>query len=581
MNQLPDRHLIAPSRFLFVLGAALLLSVGLAASGCDNPAERSQRGPASDAGARGGLFDTVAENINQLEQYETGQILKQVCDRLNQWYQQEQPEIAWQRDPLLDTLSDELREQPAVEDLGVVRYQTPDDAWFLQQCVWMRDISTGARADQFEDLGIARRLFDWTVRNIRLEPDPVSGDTQTNRHRPFETLLFGRGTADERAWVFTLLARQQGLDVVMLAVADEDGGNARSWLPALVLDDELYLFDTRLGLAIPGREPDSVATLAQVAADPELLRNLDLENEPYPITADDLKHVVAYVEGSPASLSKRMALVEAALVGPYRMKLMSPGSTLAARVEALPHVAEVKLWPLPFEVFKWKSELTPQTAQRAGEELVVYQAVPPLKVGRALQFKGQIDGQEGAKTQYLNARPPESLLENYQLPPDLAERIPPRRWAEVEAAQILWMREAKQNASYWLGLIFFEQEDYPNAIDFLDKRTLQSEGKNPWRDAARYNLARTYEAQGKLDKAIELYEADGDSPQSHGNRLRARRLREQMEAAAGETEVSDPEKAADDEASAPEDKDAEAGDEDPADSPEADNDANDDADPAK
>ena len=79
------------------------------------------------------------------------------------------------------------------------------------------------------------------------------------------------------------------------------------------------------------------------------------------------------------------------------------------------------------------------------------------------------------------------------------------------------MREAKQAASYWLGLIFFEQQDYPNAIDFLANRTLGTETRTPWADAARYNLARTYEAAGDTAKAIELYQSDTTSPQSHGN----------------------------------------------------------------
>ncbi len=49
---------------------------------------------------------------------------------------------------------------------------------------------------------------------------------------------------------------------------------------------------------------------------------------------------------------------------------------------------------------------------------------------------------------------------------------------------------------------------------------------SPWQAAARYNLARCYEAEGQLAKAIEIYESDTDSPQSHGNRLRARWLKD-------------------------------------------------------
>jgi hypothetical protein len=49
-----------------------------------------------------------------------------------------------------------------------------------------------------------------------------------------------------------------------------------------------------------------------------------------------------------------------------------------------------------------------------------------------------------------------------------------------------------------------------------------------WAAAARYNLGRSYEAAGQIDKAIATYESDTSSPQNTGNRLRARWLKEQQ-----------------------------------------------------
>jgi tetratricopeptide (TPR) repeat protein len=513
------------------LAAGLVAMVVLAGCRDESTADRT-RGPATQTDAKGGLFESVAENLDHLEQFETEQILKQVCDRLNQWNLQEKPTVAWQPDPLLKGLGDEASKAADPGRLERVRFQDPDDAWFLQEAVWLRNISNVARADQFQELAVAERLFDWTVRNIQLEDDSKVGDKSGLRHWPFETLLYGRGTALERAWVFILLARQQGLDVVMLGLADAEGKSVRPWLPALVLGDDLYLFDCQLGLPVPGPTPGSVATLAQVVADDTLLRRLDLaKDHRYPVTADDLKHVVAYVEGSPAGLSHRMALVESRLTGKHKMKLTSPGSSLAERVEKLPHVAEVKLWPVPFEVALAKAGRSAEEQREALREMVIYQAMPVLRRGRASHFKGEYEGEQGAKALYLNARPPEKYLEDYKLPKEIAERFPPETHARVEAGQILMMRAGKQNASYWIGLIFFEQGDYPNAIDFLDKRTLAAPHKSPWTTAATYNLARTYEADGQLDKAIELYESDKSGPQSHGNRLRARWLKEKSNAA--------------------------------------------------
>ena len=517
-----------------VIAAALATPVVLV--GCrDESSPEQPRGPATQTNAQGGLFESVAENLDHLEQFETAQILKQTCDRLNQWYLQEKPRVEWQRDPLVEGLSDELREGPDVASLEPLRFETPHDAWFLQEAVWLRDISNVARADQFQDLAVAERLFDWTVRNIQLEHDAEPGAQPAKPRWPYETLLFGRGTALDRAWVFILLARQQGLDVVMLGLADENGKSVRPWLPALVLDGDLYLFDCRLGLPIPDGTEGGVATLSQAVADEQILRRLDLDDErPYPVRAEDLKHVVAFVEGSPASLSHRMALVESRLGGKHKMQLTSPGSALAKRVAELPHVAEVKLWSWPFEVGYQKAHFSRQQATDAVREMLLYQAMPALKRGRALHFKGQFEGDQGAKASYLSARPPDQHIENFKFPDDVVKKIPRNRVAQVEAAQILMMRAGKQNASFWIGLIFFEQQDYPNAIDFFAKRTLGTRIKSPWTAAARYNLARAYEAEGKSAKAIELYESDTESPQSHGNQLRARWLQEKTAAAADE-----------------------------------------------
>ncbi len=506
--------------------APLVLLLLTLAAGCDSGAKQdSRRGPASQSDAQGGLFDSVAENLDRLEQFDVNQMLPQIVDRLNQWYLQDKPQVNWQVDPLVAALPDELRNLTAVRTLDSTQYRLPD-AWYLQESVWARDISKSARADQFEDVAVAERLFDWTVRNIQLERDVDGSQRQTNRHRPFETLLLGRGQAMDRAWLFTILARQQGLDVVLLGLADESLENVRPWLPALLSNGQLYLFDCRLGLPIPGPGGRGVATLAEVVADATLLRRLDLDAEhPYPVTADELKHIVAYVEATPISLSRRMALVETRLAGRHKMVLTSPASALADRVKKIPNIADAKLWPMPFEIWLWQSKLTEDGVKAAAREMVVFQVIPGLMTGRELYFKGMVDGEKGAKKRLLESRPPDTFIENYKLPKSMAAKFPREQHSQVEASQVVMMKQAKQDASFWLGLVAFQQQDYPVAIDFFAKRTLEAAPKGRWTPAARYNLARTYEASGQIDKAIELYESD-NSPQSHGNKLRARSLRE-------------------------------------------------------
>ena len=495
-------------------------------SGCGQPAEQGtqRRGPASQAKVQGGLFDSVVENLDRLEQFDPNQMLPQICDRLNQWYLQDKPKLTWQADPLLGGLPDELRDLGVVKTLDVMKYRLPD-AWYLQESVWLRDISNGARGDQFEDLAVAQRLFDWTVRNIQLEPDAAEC-TRENYHRPYETLLLSRGQAVDRAWIFLLLARQQGLDVVLLGLSDAGGKVPSPWLPALFANGELYLFDCRLGLAIPGPDGRGVATLAQVMTDPQLLRRLDLDDEhPYSVGPENLKHVVAFIEGSPSNLSRRMALVESRLTGKHKMALVSPGSALADRLKTVPQLAEIKLWTFPFEIWLWQAKVGEAGMKAVARELLLFQVIPTLALGRALYFKGVYDGEMGANKCYLNARPPDKMIADWKLSPEAAKQFKREDHSKVEATQVLLMKQGKQSASFWLGLVAFERKDYSSAIDWFGKRTLETQPNGPWASAARYNLARTYEAVGDLDRAIVLYESDV-SAQSYGNKLRGRWLQQ-------------------------------------------------------
>jgi hypothetical protein len=94
------------------------------------------------------------------------------------------------------------------------------------------------------------------------------------------------------------------------------------------------------------------------------------------------------------------------------------------------------------------------------------------------------------------------------------------------------MQAARKNATYWLGLLKMDQgltghdrRDLEIAATSWFPQVIDAKPPSEWLDGTRYNLARTYEALGQTDQAIELYE-QGDSLQRHGNLLRARRLRE-------------------------------------------------------
>jgi len=583
-------------RALSIVLPALLLLV----SGCGGCRDGSTDSGSldTDAGAadryREDLFDYAVSNLNRLEEFSPGnvfqniferieqtrrlevssghlkdalmmtcpepEILPEIIDRLNRWVQSQEPPADWQRDGMVDELPTPLEELPVMKELARLEY-SPYDGFALREAVWLRNVAAWARGDSLDDVGRAKSLFDWTVRNIQLE-------RETGRRLPllpWEALLFGRGTAAERAWVFILLCRQQHLDAALLVRADQVDSMAapwRSWgLVAVRSGGDFYLFDPALGLPVPA--PDAVkldktgqldvqpATLAQVVADASLLHRLDVDQAG---RRADLGPVVALLEASPAYLSSRMKLIESKLPAENKMVLATSPTLQAERWEASGQAADVRLWKLPFESMHYRSQLTPEIIPGIRQRLL--ELVPfygfsnaPLRKARMLHLAGKFTGPEGAYRYYLDARPSNRQLEEaarkrelayYQeirranpgLPEDRAQWIVRER---ARAEMGAW-RQAKQHASYWLGLSVFEEclrtaplraeTDYTPAIEWFAQRTLEASPDGPWTHGATYNLARAYEASKQYDRAIELYESDPTAPDHHGNLLRARWLKE-------------------------------------------------------
>jgi hypothetical protein len=349
------------------------------------------------------------------------EIFTQTIDRINQWLHIQAKSEGWKPDPLLKTLPEQFKELPLVKGVGGLDFSAYD-GYVLQESSYLRDISLWARGDVLDDLSRAKNLFAWTVRNIQLESD----DKERLPLFPWETLLFGRGTGMERAWVFILLARQQGLEAAVLSLPDLELGESsdgkpkplRQWCAAVLIDGKAYLFDPVLGMPIPakdgvkrdsqGRLDILPATLAEVAADPALLRRLDVDsNKTYPVKASDLGKLTAMVEASPAALSYRMKLIESRLAGQQKMVLTFSAGESVRRWETQPGVVKAEIWLLPYETIRRRSRLS--AAEIAGQlsEFMRYYALPgaPLAKGRLLQLKGQFPGQEGATGFYQAARP--------------------------------------------------------------------------------------------------------------------------------------------------------------------------------
>jgi tetratricopeptide (TPR) repeat protein len=591
--------------------AAFLVSMLI---GCGDASTSSGRGgssgggPAATSQQRAEILVGTMETLFNLDQYELGQAEQLVMSRLNQWVRGQEIKVPWQREPRLDHLPSRLMSIRGVQSLDDESFLYEHDFAFLREAVWMHRIanhvsteprkselrrngtSNGDAArnesplrfvspDDPDELRLAMRLFDWTIRNVQLEAEawPETSPYKLLRdwHTPYETVLLGRGTASDRAWTFILLARQQGLDVVMLGLGDiEKPSELKPWIPALVLARgegdskavDLYLFDPALGLPIPGHEGRGIATLSQAAADDALLGQLDLDDKrPYPIKAEELQQVTALVEASPGSLSRRMKFLESRLGGEQRLVLTVSPQTIEEKLAGAAHVQpRVALWMRPYETLHLRqtededllnaaraelyplqgllrpigSMATDRKSASRGEETTEWanpqQKGParsrlrvPLGVGRMLQLAGNYDYETGAIRYLQQAMASDDDQGEIikVLIDDLRSKLPrpddpatQQQINQIVEARVREFRRADQAAKLWVGQIKAEQGEYPTAINYF------TSWENPvWQPSLNYSLARIYEAQGKLDEAIRVYRID-DSPQRPGNLLRARWL---------------------------------------------------------
>ena len=582
------------------LAAALFLTFGC----------RNQRRPAGMGPVAGGVtpkqdhLTLALDYLSRLDEVDPQEGMIRTAYHLNSWIEGCKDEVPWQRSPMLSGLPRELREiDPLPELLAELskREFTTEDVMFLREASWAQSISERVAQqttelglddwlDQVEqsrgephayELAVAARLFDWTVRNIQLDellpyppasagPAADGGSNAPSVTSPlmeakpgpgytaftWQTLMFGRGDAWQRARVFIQLARQQHIDVVMLALDDaRQLPRPRPWLPAVLIDDQLYLFDAELGMPIPGPGGIGVATLEQVREDKDLLSALDAgSSHPYAPAKANLDEVVALIDASPGFLSQRMKLVDSQATTGQQLVLAVDPSGLAERVRQCDGISDVQLWRVPYETWVYRmargprEQEDPELIRRLMLDEWIFAGLTPMVQGRQLHFRGRFENKgqkKGAKAYYLESRVPDAEIERIETSPDLQQRMGIERdrlneqqWQAKLLAQKSMVIRIKRNVSYWLALIHYETGNYEAAMNWLEVRNLEAAADGPWTGGARYNLSRVYELMGDLEQARNVLLLD-DSPQKHGHLLRARFLRRKLEAQGASTADAD------------------------------------------
>jgi hypothetical protein len=144
---------------------------------------------------------------------------------------------------------------------------TASDAAYIRDCWVLRELTRSIVERTAESGDVDRTeaqvlaIFDWIVRNISLQPL----DEERVTLGLFDVMLTGRGTAEDRAWVFAEALRQQRVDAVIVTTDSEPttGGQLASahWIIAVILNNRGLLFDVVSGLPITdGEMPDLLNT---------------------------------------------------------------------------------------------------------------------------------------------------------------------------------------------------------------------------------------------------------------------------------------------------------------------------------
>ena len=247
----------------------------------------------------------------------------------------------------------------------------------------------------------------------------------------------------------------------------------------MLLDDEVYLFDTRLGWPIPSEKDaaDAVtvahpATLAEVLQNGELLRKLDREDQtPYPLAAEDFKSLQVELIGNSSVWAPRMIRLQAALTGDRFVVVSdnlddSPqGDGLLTRVKNIGRDRwtsdDIALWPYPEKNLTAFGELDAQQLSKL--RLLTYSFDAPIPV----EF-------DPASQQWQEGRPEKTQLKTRtrQLLGDYENairsyvqmrlgriRFPPR--ARIRPLIRYMDAKAAEDALFWTGASKTEQNSDP------------------------------------------------------------------------------------------------------------------------
>ncbi len=464
--------------------------------------------------------------------------------RLNTWLKDcgQEIEAAAPPGPEMTQLLQPILSQTQMKRLTADRFVS-GDAEHIRNCQLYNAMARQDLGTQESELERVVELFHFCVRNVALH----NKEDERLPLMPYEILLFGRGDPQDIAWLFADVLRQLQIDAViirpaMTAVDDEieddtakdsnaevsdaeDSDAEDLWLIGVLLNEQVYLFDPKLGTPIPaatdaGKTATVLqpATLSDVQKDDGLLRKLDLaDGKAFPFTAEMLQKVTVEVVGTRSLWTPSMQRLDTSLTGD-RSSLVFDGLQDEANSPGLmTRVADyggekwgkddVGIWPYP--------EKQTEAAQQRGEgqrKRLSYLELPlaapvfvqfDVATQQFRSFNFDPNDPENLKVEklknrkhvtYISTRISHllgdygSAIRNYQkmrIRLAIASRQPQPE--EVRAINV----RAEEDAAYWIGLCQLDRGNFSAATSTF-RDYLRRYEKNPnaaWTIHCRFMLA--------------------------------------------------------------------------------------------
>lgn len=583
-----------------------------------------------DSGQSTSLGDQLPMTLNYVftdEQFTYGEFRERVEIGLNRWIKskiREDGETEWNREPLLDTLNEKIKADASFGELEFNRFLGAD-AHYLQHRLWTKRIAEresipsknrfyrfwsegisradaesiqtnrtpdrlavglsrlheGISDEHASDLATSIRMFDWTVRNVKLvelldwpteevieeqrllreegdwAPDLGVRGPGYVRHT-WQVFLYGQGDALERARVFMELLLEFKIDAAMIEIksgAEQDGTPVTRWMVGVSIGDSIYLFEPGLGLPVMQPGTSKIATLDQLKSNVEILRGLNLtvaeslENtSKYWPNDQEIESINVKLYGTPESLSKRMQLLEKNLTGTWRLNLVNSPSVTKDTWLKHDSDQQLELWEVPFLVKPFRRAVDtalvyndPQIMAKLEwyrlDEFYINE-FPPFRRARNLYLKGKLsaddlENEEGATSIYFNFIYQDDTIRTLPSNTPLLESLGVRRANQsqmdfqnrVRSVQSQ-MYLIRADACFYTAMCHLAAQNPSTALNWFNR----VEDYEPddgryiirWDEAVVFMRGRIRESIGQYDQAIEALRKDETSPQRNGNILRAR-----------------------------------------------------------